>query len=70
MTEQEKKQKKEESETSRVVFTILRPLFILILCAVAAVVGVFIGYAGIGHEPASDVFKSHTWLHLFELVFG
>ncbi|WP_411343989.1 DNA-directed RNA polymerase subunit beta [Paenibacillus sp. WLX1005] len=46
--------------------------FVLVLVgfAAAALIGMTVGYAMIGHQSFADVFYPETWAHIFELVYA
>ncbi|WP_108306021.1 DNA-directed RNA polymerase subunit beta [Metalysinibacillus jejuensis] len=48
----------------------LRLLIVLGLIIVVAIIGVMIGYAGLGDGKALDVFKADVWRHIFDIMNG
>lgn len=54
----------------KVTLKVLRKLLIPILCVVALIIGLHIGYAGFGNEDPGDVWDFGTWKHLFDLIFA
>jgi hypothetical protein len=54
----------------RILWIILRSLFVPVLCVGGLVLGLAIGYSIIGKQPMDEVFVMDTWKHLFDLVFG
>lgn len=55
---------------ARVLLTTLKFTIIPILCIVALIVGLAIGYVVLGDKPLSDVFDLRTWKHMYDLVFA
>nr|WP_245835825.1 DNA-directed RNA polymerase subunit beta [Virgibacillus ndiopensis] len=71
--EQQKKKQKEEKKLNkkprRRVFPIwLRIIVVLILCAVALLVGLMVGYGVIGDGKPSDALEMDTWQHIIDIV--
>lgn len=69
--EQKVKQKAERkrSKPKRRAFPIwLRIIVVLVLCALALVIGAIVGYGIIGSGKPSDVFDMGTWQHIFDIV--
>ncbi|MFC5469649.1 DNA-directed RNA polymerase subunit beta [Cohnella suwonensis] len=54
----------------RVVWVSFKILIIPVLCVVALIVGLAIGYGVLGDRPMSEVFDSSTWKHMYDLVFA
>ncbi|WP_239615821.1 DNA-directed RNA polymerase subunit beta [Cohnella mopanensis] len=48
----------------------IKLLIIPILCIMALIVGLVVGYTVLGDKPLSDVFDSSTWKHMYDLVFA
>lgn len=48
----------------------LRVIIVIILIALAIVLGAMFGYAVIGEGKATDVFKKETWQHIFDIMNG
>ncbi|WP_409343752.1 DNA-directed RNA polymerase subunit beta [Paenibacillus sp. MBLB4367] len=53
-----------------ITLRILRHLLIPILCCIALLAGLSIGYVKLGGQPFADVWKLDTWKHLIDLVFA
>jgi len=51
-------------------FHFVGKLIVLFLCLVGLVAGMAIGYAYIGDQPMSDVWKRETWQHVYDLIFA
>ena len=70
----EVQQEKEERMPGRVRLRLipiwLRLLLIAILFVVAAVIGLIVGYSGIGSGEAGDALKWDTWQHLLDIIEG
>ena len=69
--EQKAKQKAEKKKTKprRRAFPIwLRIIVVLLLCAIALIVGAMVGYGIMGSGKPSDVFDMETWRHVSEIV--
>jgi hypothetical protein len=45
-------------------------LIIPVLCLIALIFGLAVGYAVLGHQPLAEVFDSSTWKHMYDLVFA
>ncbi|MBD2863612.1 MULTISPECIES: DNA-directed RNA polymerase subunit beta [Paenibacillus] len=54
----------------RLLLGLLRALLVPVLCVIAVVVGLWLGYAYIGGREGSDIWEWDTWKHLFDLVFA
>lgn len=54
---------------ARIILKILRAILVPVLCIMAVIGGMIIGYVYIGEQEMSDVFKVDTWRHLYDLVF-
>lgn len=50
-------------------WTLLKSI-VPILCVVAVLGGMYIGYAVLGKQPAGEVFKVETWKHMYDLIFA
>jgi nitrate reductase NapE component len=59
-----------KSRSQRILFWLLRKSIVPILCIVAVLGGMYIGYSIIGKRPAADVFHWATWKHMYDLVFA
>lgn len=55
---------------AQVIWTSMKILTIPVLCIMALIVGLAIGYTVLGDKPLSDVFDSSTWKHMYDLVFA
>lgn len=69
--EQKAKQKteKRKSKPRRRIFPIwLRIIVVLLICALALVIGAMVGYGIIGNGKPSDALDMDTWRHIFEIV--
>lgn len=62
--------KKNEKSNIRKVWNVARWFLIPVLCIIALVVGLIIGYSYLGDEEAADVFQLETWKHLLDLIFA
>lgn len=49
---------------------VLKKLRLPLIFLGALIVGLWIGYSGIGGQPTLDIFRISTWKHLFDLVFA
>ncbi|GGD92487.1 DNA-directed RNA polymerase subunit beta [Paenibacillus nasutitermitis] len=54
----------------RVLLWCLRKSIVPILCVLAILGGMYIGYVMLGHRPSSDVFMWDTWKHMYDLIFA
>lgn len=54
----------------RIVWTTFKILIVPILCVMALVLGLAVGYTVLGGRPASEVFEIDTWKHMYDLVFS
>jgi hypothetical protein len=61
--------KKTKPKWAIIVLSILKFLRIPFLCMLALAVGLYVGYAKIGKQPASEMLHMNTWKHLYDLVF-
>jgi len=55
---------------AKIALSVLKAVWIPLACAVALVIGLWIGYAYIGGRSPADVWQWSTWKHLYDLVFG
>jgi hypothetical protein len=63
------KTKKTRPKWAIIVLTILKFLRVPFLCVVTLAVGLYVGYAKIGKQPATEMLHMSTWKHLYDLVF-
>lgn len=72
--QQEMQQEKEERTPTfmrlRLIPIWLRLLLVAVLCVMAAVIGLIVGYSGIGSGEAGDALKWDTWQHLLDIIEG
>ena len=54
----------------RVLWFCVKLFTIPVLCIVALIVGLAIGYSMLGDGSLSDVFDVATWKHMYDLVFA
>lgn len=71
--EQKKKQRKEMRQSNkkprRRMFPIwLRLIVVLLLAAIALIVGLMVGYGVLGDGAARDALKMETWQHIIDIV--
>lgn len=64
------KKKKKGSKEQSLLMRWGRRLLVPILCLVALMIGLYIGYAKIGGGDGSDVWNINTWKHIYDLVFA
>ncbi|WP_230986929.1 DNA-directed RNA polymerase subunit beta [Cohnella fermenti] len=64
-----KKRRSVWSLFGQIVGTTVKILIIPVLCVVALVVGLAIGYVVLGDGELADVFDMNTWKHMYDLVF-
>ncbi|MFC2948874.1 DNA-directed RNA polymerase subunit beta [Virgibacillus sediminis] len=69
-----KEQKQEESLASfqrrRRAFPIwLRVIVVILLAAMALIVGLMIGYSVLGDGHPMEILRKDTWQHIYEIVF-
>ena len=66
---QQKAERKKRKKPRRRAFPIwLRIIVVLLLCALALVLGAMVGYGIIGNGKPTDVFDMGTWRHIVEIV--
>ena len=53
-----------------ITLRVLRHLRVPILCCIALLAGLSIGYVKLGGQPFAEVWKLDTWKHLIDLVFA
>lgn len=64
-----KAERKKNKKPRRRIFPIwLRIIVVLILCGVALMLGLVIGYGVIGDGVPSDALKKETWQHIVDIV--
>ncbi|RIE03136.1 DNA-directed RNA polymerase subunit beta [Cohnella faecalis] len=54
----------------RIIWTTVKIFIIPVLCVVAIIFGLAVGYSVLGKQPLSDVFDLNTWKHMYDLVFS
>ncbi|MBB6691721.1 DNA-directed RNA polymerase subunit beta [Cohnella xylanilytica] len=54
----------------QVIWTSIKVLIIPVLCVVALIAGMAIGYVVLGKRELADVFDIQTWRHMYDLVFA
>lgn len=63
----EEKKKADTASVRRIPFWLRFAIFTaLIFISVTA--GALVGYCGLGHGRAIDVFRESTWVHIYDLV--
>ncbi|WP_256759167.1 DNA-directed RNA polymerase subunit beta [Cohnella sp. WQ 127256] len=55
---------------AQIIWMSIKLLIIPVLCIIALIVGLAIGYVILGDKPLSDVFDFNTWKHMYDLVFA
>jgi len=54
----------------RIVWTTFKIFIIPVLCVIALILGMAVGYHILGGRPVSEVFELDTWKHMYDLVFA
>ncbi|MGG0644998.1 DNA-directed RNA polymerase subunit beta [Sporosarcina gallistercoris] len=54
----------------RILPIYVRVILVILLLAVAAVIGALIGYSVLGDGTASGIFQKDTWMHIFDIMNG
>ncbi len=54
----------------RIAWMTFKILIIPVLCLLALVTGLAVGYTMLGDRPLSEVFDISTWKHMYDLVFS
>jgi len=54
----------------RVFLWLLRKSIVPLLCLIAVVGGLYLGFTVVGKQPGSEVFEWSTWKHMYDLVFA
>jgi hypothetical protein len=54
----------------RILWMTVKLLIVPVLCVVALVFGLAVGYAVLGGKPVSEVLDWNTWKHMYDLVFA
>ncbi|MBA2175292.1 DNA-directed RNA polymerase subunit beta [Halobacillus locisalis] len=67
-TKKAKKEKKPKKGRRRILPIWLRILIVLLLSALALVLGVMVGYGIIGDGNPTDALEWDTWQHIFDIV--
>ncbi len=62
--------RKKRHPALRALLWTLRKSIVPILCVLALLCGMYIGYAKLGHRPGEEVFDVATWKHMYDLVFA
>ncbi|MFS0836263.1 DNA-directed RNA polymerase subunit beta [Paenibacillus sp. 1P03SA] len=62
--------KPEKTSGSAGTLRVLKKLRVPLIFLGALIIGLWIGYSGIGGQPTLDIFRISTWKHLFDLVFA
>ncbi len=57
-----------EKFEARTIPILLRFVIMLALIFICLSAGALIGYSGLGHGSAIDVFKESTWTHIYDLI--
>lgn len=70
MTDKPVKQKAKTPGWVKITLMILKYARFPILCLLALIVGLWLGYSKIGNQPAGEIFDLRTWKHLYDLVFA
>ena len=67
LKESEKEQTVKQPE-ARSIPIWLRLVILLVLTIICLSAGAVVGYSGLGHGSAIDVFKESTWGHIYDLI--
>lgn len=54
----------------QIIWTTIKVLIVPVLCVIALIVGLAIGYVVLGKGELADVFDMNTWRHMYDLVFA
>ncbi|WP_077623418.1 DNA-directed RNA polymerase subunit beta [Sediminibacillus massiliensis] len=69
--DQRKAAKQEKKKLRRRIFPIwLRIIVVLVLCALALILGLMFGYGVLGDGNPTDALEKDTWQHILEIVRG
>ncbi|TBL73079.1 DNA-directed RNA polymerase subunit beta [Paenibacillus thalictri] len=64
------KKAKPRARWKKIVWFFVKLIRVPVLCAMALVAGLYIGYVYMGGQQISDVFELQTWKHMVDLVFA
>ncbi|MFC4812002.1 DNA-directed RNA polymerase subunit beta [Paenibacillus sp. GCM10023250] len=64
-----KPRKKRHPAVRALRWTLLKSI-VPVLCILAVLGGMYIGYAVLGKHPGSEIFQIATWKHMYDLVFA
>ncbi len=53
-----------------VLLWILRKSIVPLICLIALIGGLYMGYVTFGKGPEADVWQWSTWKHMYDLVFS
>lgn len=70
MSEQKMKKTRTVPNWLRIIWLILKALFVPVLCLGGLAAGLVLGYTYVGGQPASEIFDMGTWKHLYDLIFA
>ncbi|QHT64178.1 DNA-directed RNA polymerase subunit beta [Paenibacillus lycopersici] len=62
--------RKKRHPAVRVIRWLLLKSIVPILCVLAVIGGMYIGYAVLGKQPGDEIFQAETWKHVYDLVFA
>ncbi|MBP1971953.1 DNA-directed RNA polymerase subunit beta [Cohnella thailandensis] len=65
-----KKKRSKPSLFGQILGTSVKILIIPVLCVLALMVGLALGYVVLGERELADVFDMNTWKHMYDLVFA
>ncbi|QHW35164.1 DNA-directed RNA polymerase subunit beta [Paenibacillus rhizovicinus] len=62
--------RKKRHPAVRVIRWMLLKSIVPILCVLAVIGGMYIGYAVLGKRPGAEIFEVETWKHMYDLIFA
>ncbi|MBM7566505.1 DNA-directed RNA polymerase subunit beta [Paenibacillus sacheonensis] len=68
--EAKKAARKKRNPAVRVLRWTLLKSIVPVLCVLAVIGGMYIGYAVLGKRPGSEIFELDTWKHMYDLIFA
>ncbi|WP_090642577.1 DNA-directed RNA polymerase subunit beta [Paenibacillus sp. UNC496MF] len=64
-----KPRKKRHPAVRALRWTLLKSI-VPVLCVLAIIGGMYLGYAVLGKRPGEEIFRIGTWKHMYDLIFA
>jgi hypothetical protein len=62
--------RKRRPKAARILLWMLRKSIVPVICLIALIGGLYLGYVTFGKGPEADVWQWSTWRHMYDLIFS